>query len=126
MSRSDAEGFVHPKQSYRLTFEIVPFQTAPLLESDDEDSSVDSDGSDASEEEETVKKSPMQKLKTLVGELYRRHGCAMHHYPFLNLICLFPRVVYGVLGCGVVASAGAMVLAPVIAIFVMGGICIAK
>lgn len=73
---------------------------APLLESDDEDSSVDSDDSAASEEEEIVKKSPMQKLKTLV--------------------------VYGVLGCGVVASAGAMVVAPAIAIWVMGGICIAN
>mmetsp|Transcript_40875 Transcript_40875/g.87055 ORF Transcript_40875/g.87055 Transcript_40875/m.87055 type:complete len:344 (+) Transcript_40875:3-1034(+) len=75
---------------------------APLLESDDE-SSTGSDseaGSDASSKEEKVKQTPMQKLKTLVA--------------------------YGALGGGVVVSAGAMALAPAIAVFVMGGLCIAN
>lgn len=74
---------------------------APLLESDDESSTLDSEAdSDASTKVETVKQTPMQKLKSLV--------------------------VYVGLGGGVVASAAAMVLAPAIAIFVMGGICIAN
>jgi len=70
---------------------------APLLDSDD-NSSVGSDDSDASSKEETVKRSPMEKLKSLV--------------------------VYSGLGCGVALSAGAMILSPAIAIFVMGGLCI--
>lgn len=44
---------------------------APLLDSDDESStgSCDSDAdSDANSKMETVKKSPMQKLKTLLGK----------------------------------------------------------
>lgn len=72
---------------------------APLLESDDE-SSVDSEDSDASTQVETVKKTPVEKAKTLA--------------------------VYVGLGGGVVASIGAMVLAPAIAIFLMGGLCIAN
>ncbi|KAL7548014.1 hypothetical protein ACHAWF_011288 [Thalassiosira exigua] len=75
----------------------------PLL-SDDESSTGSDDGSDvdssASSEVETVKQTPMQKLKSLV--------------------------VYVGLGGGVAACAAAMVLTPAIPIFVMGGICIAN
>lgn len=76
---------------------------SPLLSDDDSSasgSSVGSQDSDASSKVETVKQTPMQKLKSLV--------------------------VYGGLGCGVAASAAAMVLSPVIAIFVMGGLTIAN
>lgn len=75
---------------------------SPLL-SDDESSrsSADSDAdSSASSKVETVKQTPMQKLKSLV--------------------------VYIGLGAGVAASAGAMILSPAIVMFVMGGICIAN
>lgn len=75
---------------------------APLL-SDDESStgSLDSDAdSNASSKVESEKQTPMQKLKSLV--------------------------VFVGLGGGVAASAAAMVFAPVIAIFVMGGVCIAN
>lgn len=75
---------------------------APLL-SDDESStgSADSDAdSNASSTVSVVKQSPMQKLKSLV--------------------------VYVGLGGGVAASAAAMVLAPMVMIFVMGGVCIAN
>jgi len=72
---------------------------APLLT--DYESSTDSDvDSSASTKVETVKQTPMQKLKALV--------------------------VYVGLGAGVVVSAGAMVLSPAIVIFVMGGVCIAN
>jgi len=40
---------------------------APLLS--DEESSIDSDDSNASSKMETVKKGPLQKLKTFLGEL---------------------------------------------------------
>lgn len=71
---------------------------APLLS--DEESSIDSDDSNASSKMETVKKGPLQKLKTFL--------------------------VYIGVSVGCVASVGAMVLSPAIAIFVMGGICIAN
>ena len=41
---------------------------APLLESDDEYSTGSDDDSDASTKVETVKQTPFQKLKSLVGE----------------------------------------------------------
>jgi len=75
---------------------------APLLEedeasSDSDDSSMDSD---ASSKVETVKKGPMEKLKSAA--------------------------VYVGLGLGLVAAAGAMVISPGIPIFVMGGLTIAN
>eukprot|EP00580_Thalassiosira_gravida_P001816 CAMPEP_0201612376 /NCGR_PEP_ID=MMETSP0492-20130828/22881_1 /ASSEMBLY_ACC=CAM_ASM_000837 /TAXON_ID=420259 /ORGANISM="Thalassiosira gravida, Strain GMp14c1" /LENGTH=89 /DNA_ID=CAMNT_0048078855 /DNA_START=58 /DNA_END=323 /DNA_ORIENTATION=+ len=70
---------------------------APLLDSDDE-SSVGSDDSDAGSKEETVKRSPMEKLKSLA--------------------------VYSGLGGAVAVSAGAMIISPATAVFVMGGLCI--
>lgn len=74
---------------------------APLLSDEDSTTgSIDTDDSDASSKVETVKKSPMQKLKTLI--------------------------VYIGLGGGVAASAASMVFAPFIATFVMGAICIAN
>jgi hypothetical protein len=73
---------------------------APLLSDEDSTTGSDTDDSDASSKVETVKKSPMQKLKTLI--------------------------VYIGLGGGVAASAASMVFAPFIATFVMGAICIAN
>mmetsp|Transcript_25726 Transcript_25726/g.46611 ORF Transcript_25726/g.46611 Transcript_25726/m.46611 type:complete len:370 (-) Transcript_25726:98-1207(-) len=72
---------------------------SPLLDSDD-DTSVGSDDSDASSEEETVKRSPMEKLKSLV--------------------------VNSGLGGSAALSVGAMVLSPSIAVFAMGGLCVAN
>eukprot|EP00581_Thalassiosira_minuscula_P010488 CAMPEP_0183709740 /NCGR_PEP_ID=MMETSP0737-20130205/5721_1 /TAXON_ID=385413 /ORGANISM="Thalassiosira miniscula, Strain CCMP1093" /LENGTH=344 /DNA_ID=CAMNT_0025937911 /DNA_START=271 /DNA_END=1305 /DNA_ORIENTATION=- len=74
---------------------------APLLDSDDESSTdASSYDSDASSKIETEKRTPMQKLKELV--------------------------VYVGLGGGAALSAGAIVLNPAIAIFVMGGVCLAN
>lgn len=73
---------------------------APLLDSDDESCTTSHEGSDASSRVETVKKSPMEKLKSLV--------------------------VYAGLGGGAVLSVGAMVLAPATVVFVAGGLCIAN
>lgn len=105
---------------------------APLLDSDDESStgSCDSDAdSDANSKMETVKKSPMQKLKTLLGKssLEGRFRGKANWYCVTDTLHLFLlRIVYVGLGGGIAASAAAMVLAPVVAIFVMGGVCIAK
>jgi len=75
---------------------------APLLE--DDESATDSDdssmGSDASSKVETVKQTPMQKLKSAA--------------------------IYAGLGLGVVASAGAILISPTIPIFVMGGLALAN
>ena len=72
----------------------------PLL-SDDE-SSDDECPSDSTKnpEDEVEKQTPLQKLKTMT--------------------------VYGVLMAGVGMSAAAMVLSPVVMVFVAGGICCAK
>lgn len=69
----------------------------PLIGDDASDDSVDSD---ASSKLETVKRSPLEILKSAAV--------------FLGL------------GVGAVASAGAMVLAPQVFVFVMGGLCIAN
>ncbi|KAL9182468.1 hypothetical protein ACHAXT_013120 [Thalassiosira profunda] len=74
----------------------------PLL-SDDESSTASGSsegGSSQSSKVETVKQTPMQKLKSLV--------------------------VYVGLAGGAAASVGAMALSPAVAIFVMGGLCIAN
>jgi len=74
---------------------------APLL--DDEDSSASSDdtgSSSGSDKVEFEKKSPMEKLKSAA--------------------------VFAGLGLGLVASAGAMVIAPAVPIFVMGGLALAN
>lgn len=73
---------------------------APLLESDDESSTGSDADSNASSKVETVKQGVFEKLKSLI--------------------------VYVGLGGGVVLSAAAMVLTPAVAIFVMGGLCIAN
>ena len=76
---------------------------APLLESDDDsstdDSSYDSAGSAASAAEK-VKQTPLQKLKSAT-------------------------VYAGLLG-GTALSAAAAVMAPSVAVFVMGGLCVLK
>jgi len=129
---------------------------APLLS--DEESSIDSDDSNASSKMETVKKGPLQKLKTFLGEellfycnidkcfyiwvstglhlssnlhggivrlLYIILGMPSKHSHIMYIILLHTAVYIGVsVGCA--ASVGAMVLSPAIAIFVMGGICIAN
>lgn len=64
----------------------------------DDDSMDDSEDSDASSKLETVKRSPLEQLKSAAV--------------FLGL------------GAGLVASAGAMVLAPTVFVFVMAGVCI--
>lgn len=76
---------------------------SPLLSDDDSSASgsVNSDAdSNASSKVETVKQTPMQKLKSLL--------------------------VYAGLGIGVAASGAAMALNPMIAVFVMGGLTIAN
>jgi len=75
---------------------------APLLEEDENESSMAPDDADSSSssEVETVKQGPLEKLKSTV--------------------------VYLGLGLGLVASAGAMVLSPAIPIFIMGGLTIAN
>lgn len=77
-------------------------QASGLLEPliGDDASLDDSVDSDASSKLETVKQSPLEKLKSAAV--------------FLGL------------GAGLVASAGAMVLAPQVFVFVMGGLCIAN
>lgn len=73
----------------------------PLLDSDDESSSDGSDvDSSASSKVETVKQTPLQKLKSLL--------------------------VYIGLGVGAAASVGSMVLAPAIAVIVMAVITVAN
>jgi len=73
----------------------------PLIDSDDDDSDEDSDfDSSASVKVETVKRTPMQVLKSLV--------------------------VYIVLGAGIAASVAAMVYAPTIITYIMSGVCIAN
>ena len=71
----------------------------PLL-SDDESSDDDGSSTDNHPEDEVEKQTPLQKLKT--------------------------KTVYGVLTAGVGMSAAAMVLSPVVMVFVAGGICCAK
>ena len=51
----------------RMESKKVEGMLAPLLS--DEESSIDSDDSNASSKMETVKKGPLQKLKTFLGEL---------------------------------------------------------
>lgn len=73
----------------------------PLIDSDDDESDEESDfDSSASLKVETIKPTPMQVLKSLV--------------------------VYLVLGAGIATSVAAMVYAPTIITYIMGGVCIAN
>ena len=55
------------KIATRMASKKAEGMLAPLLS--DEESSIDSDDSNASSKMETVKKGPLQKLKTFLGEL---------------------------------------------------------
>ena len=55
------------RMATRMASKKAEGMLAPLLS--DEESSIDSDDSNASSKMETVKKGPLQKLKTFLGEL---------------------------------------------------------
>lgn len=122
-------------QSYvasRVAAKQAEGMLAPLLESDDDcepdrDSDLDSS---ASSEVETAKQSPMQVMKSLIGEfkiiILRYDGTDWLRSSLIcneNVHC--SHTVYLVLGAGLAASAAAMVISPSLISFIMGGVCIA-
>ncbi len=100
---------------------------APLIESDDDcESDRDSDAdSSTSSQTETVKQSPMQKLKSIVGKFTVMLRCDGKEFFQSNLRWMSTATVYLVLAASIAASAAAMVTSPTLATYIMGGICIA-
>lgn len=105
---------------------------APLIDSDDDESDENSDyDSSASIKVETVKPTPMQVLKSLIGKNnVMMNVCLTTLIPFLPLSpCIQLDTnfkVYLVLGAGIAASVAAIVYAPIAITYIMGGVCIAK